>query len=90
MSSKSVLDIDFDIDEYLANGGSLMDLRMLSGPEKMRLAARAGTESPEFRARVIRYGEFLSLVGAHGASEDQVGSTVTESHLRNLWKQTAE
>jgi|GEM_PF-2667776 len=90
MKRISLLDIDFDIDGYLASGGSLMDLSMLSASEKARVVARANTESPDFRARIARYGEFMSLVGAQGAPEQQVGAAITESQLRELWEQTAK
>lgn len=90
MISKSVLDIDFDIDAHLDSGGTLLDLRMLSAVEKMRLVARAQTETPEFLARVTRFGKFLSLVSAHGASKEKVGETLTEAHLRDLWRKTAD
>lgn len=90
MIGTSPIEFGFDIDAYLAKGGGLMNLELgLSATEKVFLSAFAAHATPEFRARVARFGEFLMLVGSSSAGNEKVGDRLTESELRNLWQRTA-
>jgi hypothetical protein len=76
----SLLDIDFDIDAYLATGGSLLDLALMpSTTEKMRIERWLGIQGPEVRSRVARVAEFLNRVG---------GAIIPETRLRAIWRGT--
>ena len=84
----SLLDIDFDLDAYLAAGGSLLDLALMpSIAEKKRIARWLGTQGPEVRGRVARVAEFLNRVDGQGPATAPIG--VLETRLRAIWRGTA-
>jgi hypothetical protein len=83
---KSLLDIDFDIDAYLATGGSLLNLVLMpSGGEKIRIELWLRTQGPEVRARVARVAEFIKRAGGLGPAP----ATITETKLCAIWRGTA-
>jgi hypothetical protein len=84
---KSLLDIDFDIDAYLAAGGSLLNLGLMPSPgEKMRIELWLRKQGPEVRARVARVAEFIKRVGGLGPAP----ATITETKLRAIWREIAD
>ena len=86
----SLLDIDFDLDAYLAAGGSLLDLALMpSIGEKKRIERWLGTQGPEVRGRVARVAEFLNRVGGQGPATATTGGSILEARLRAIWRSTA-
>ena len=80
----SLLDIDFDIDAYLATGGSLLNLVLMpSVGEKVRIERWLSTQGPEVRARVARVAEFLNRVGRQWP-----GDSIPETTMRAIWRDT--
>jgi hypothetical protein len=85
----SLLDIDFDIDEYLAVGGSLLNLALMpSITEKKRIERWLSTQEPEVRARVARVAEFLNRVDGQGPDAATIGGNILETRLRAIWRST--
>ena len=89
---KSLFDIDFDIDAYLADGGRLLDLAFPSPREKQLVEGWLNSQGPEARGRVGRVGEFLTRIGStrRPDSAASVGAHLTEEELRAIWQQTLE
>ena len=86
-----LVDINFDVDTYIAEGGHLLDLEMTPTPEeRLQIEKRMAIATPITRARVARIGRFLGLVGAHGSPEALAGAKLTEGQLLALWLETAE
>jgi hypothetical protein len=83
----SLLDIDFD--EYLAVGGSLLNLALMpSITEKKRIERWLSTQEPEVRARVARVAEFLNRVDGQGPDAATIGGNILETRLRAIWRST--
>jgi hypothetical protein len=88
MAKTTLLEIGFDVDGYLAKGGTLLDLEVISSDrDKARIeaAVRVGTISVD---RVLRFGRFLERVGEAGPSKVFVGSALSEERLQHMWRQT--
>jgi hypothetical protein len=84
----SLLDIAFDLDTYLAVGGSLLNLALMpSIAERKRIEHWLRTQGPEVLARVARVAEFLNRVDGQGPAP--ATNNFLETRLRSIWRSTA-
>ena len=84
----SLLDIDFDLDAYLATGGLLLDLALMpSITEKMRIERWLSTQGQQVRARVARVAEFLNRLDGRGPATATIGG-ILETRMRAIWRGT--
>jgi hypothetical protein len=89
-SPTTLMDIEFDVDTYVANGGQLLDLMLIpSLKDRARVLRWIETVDEETRARVARVGEFAKLIGSQCEPDETVESRFTEEQLRELWQKTA-
>jgi hypothetical protein len=69
--TKSLMEITFDLDAYLADGGKLSDLELPTDEEsqaRVKAFARASS-SDETLHRMVRVGRFLQRLGDESPSE---------------------
>ena len=83
--------IDFDVDSYLAGGGKMLDLALLSWTDKVELEydARCGRVSEDTLRRMGRVSNFLDSVAKIAPSKASIGSTLSEERLQSIWQSTA-
>jgi hypothetical protein len=93
----NLIEIKFDIDKYIADGGKLLDLTMpLNHPlSEQWLAqwviaqtAEDSVERAKLCARIERYGEWVGRIGEWAGHEQKVGDVLTEDDVRSIWEQT--
>lgn len=86
----TISEINFDVDEYLSNGGLLRDLALPSGAELKRIEhlAKSGTLTAEIRDRIARIGRFLERIAKLREERVITGERVTEETLQSIWQAT--
>jgi hypothetical protein len=86
----TLTEINFDVDEYLSNGGRLRDLSLPSGAELKTIErlAKSGTFTAEIRDRIGRIGSFLERIAQLGEERVMTGERVTEETLQSIWRTT--
>jgi hypothetical protein len=86
----TLMDISFDVDAYLANGGKLFKLMMSVSDEEMariETAVRSGSLPVD---RVARVARFLDRVGKLAPAKVMLGSALSEDRLQMMWRETAQ
>jgi hypothetical protein len=80
--------INFDVDEYLSNGGLLRDLALPSGAELKRIErlAKSGALTAEVRDHIARIAIFLERIAKLREERIVTGERVTEEALQRIWQ----
>jgi hypothetical protein len=86
----TISEINFDVDEYLSNGGLLRELALPSGAELKTIErlAKSGTFTAGIRDRIARIGSFLERIARLGEERVMTGERVTEEALQSIWRAT--
>jgi hypothetical protein len=83
----------FDVDDYLAKGGQLLDVELpVAGPQAQSVFETLLTfeRNPEkkrrARAQAKRVGKFLQLMAARVGDQELIGDRLTEDEAIALWR----
>jgi hypothetical protein len=88
ITTTNLVDIDFDIDRYLDDGGRIVNLRIPDEAQTLKWYDTVPVEVA--KARLERVGRYLSAIGEMFPADDYVGDHLSGNDLLKLWRKTSE
>lgn len=82
----TLLEIFFDVDGYLEDGGKLLDLEPIppqQTQDRIEIAAERGSIPAEILNRIQRIGRFCKV-----GPENAGAASLSEDALRRIWRET--
>jgi hypothetical protein len=87
MNAPDLVDIDFDLDRYITDGGKLSEIRFVSPARALEWARTVPAEISS--SRLERWGRYCGEMAKTFPSEDKVGERLSEDDLQRIWKDAA-